>query len=68
MVDLVLASADLQAGRLATPFKHAVATGDGYYMTWLKASPKARQMHKLRDFLLGQVPPLAHKDINYLYG
>ncbi|WP_019098712.1 LysR substrate-binding domain-containing protein [Pseudomonas putida] len=68
VVDLVLASADLAAGRLVTPFKHAVATGDGYYMTWLKASPKARQMHKLRDFLFGQVPPLAYKDINYLYG
>lgn len=68
VVDLVLASTDLAAGRLVTPFKHAVATGDGYYMTWLKASPKARQMHKLRDFLLGQVPPLAYKDINYLYG
>ena len=68
VVDLVLASADLAAGRLVTPFKHAVATGDGYYMTWLKASPKARQMHKLRDFLMGQVPPLAYKDIDYLYG
>ncbi|MCG3643612.1 LysR substrate-binding domain-containing protein [Pseudomonas putida] len=68
VVDLVLASTDLAAGRLVTPFKHAVATGDGYYMTWLKASPKARQMHKLRDFLLGRVPPLVYKDINYLYG
>ncbi|HGY9626366.1 LysR substrate-binding domain-containing protein [Pseudomonas juntendi] len=68
VVDLVLASADLAAGRLVTPFKHAVATGDGYYMTWLKASPKARQMQRLRDFLLGQVPPLAYKDIDYLYG
>ncbi|MFJ2983552.1 MULTISPECIES: LysR substrate-binding domain-containing protein [unclassified Pseudomonas] len=68
VVDLVLASADLGAGRLITPFKHAVATGDGYYMAWLKSSPKARQMQKLRDFLLGQVPPLAYKDINYLYG
>jgi len=45
-----------------------VATGDGYYMTWLKASPKARQMQRLRDFLLAQVPPLASKEINYLYG
>ncbi|UBM27334.1 LysR family transcriptional regulator [Pseudomonas sp. p1(2021b)] len=68
VVDLVLASADLAAGRLVTPFKHAVATGDGYYMTWLKASPKAPQMRRLRDFLLGQVPPLAYKDIDYLYG
>jgi len=25
-------------------------------------------MHKLRDFLMGQVPPLAYKDIDYLYG
>lgn len=68
VVDLVLASADLAAGRLVTPFKHAVATGDGYYMTWLKASPKARQMQRLREYLLGQVPPLAYKDIDYLYG
>ena len=68
VVDLVLASTDLVGGRLTTPFKSAVATGDGYYMTWLKASPKAPQMQRLRDFLLGQVPPLAHKDIDYLYG
>lgn len=45
-----------------------MATGDGYYMTWLKASPKAHQMHKLRDYLVAQVPPLSHKDISYLYG
>ncbi len=68
VVDLVLASADLAAGRLVTPFKHAVATGDGYYMTWLKSSPKARHMQRLRDYLLSQVPSLAHKDIDYLYG
>ncbi|RZI79209.1 MAG: LysR family transcriptional regulator, partial [Pseudomonas sp.] len=68
VVDLVLASADVAAGRLVMPFKHAVATGDGYYMTWLKASPKARQMLRLRDFLLAQVPPLVSKEINYLYG
>ncbi|MDR2306981.1 MAG: LysR family transcriptional regulator [Paucimonas sp.] len=68
VVDLVLASADLAAGNLVTPFPQAVATGDGYYMTWLKASPKAHQMHKLRDYLVAQVPALAHKDISYLYG
>lgn len=68
VVDLVLASADVAAGRLVMPFKHAVATGDGYYMTWLKASPKARQMHRLRDFLLGQVPALGSKEVDYLYG
>jgi len=68
VVDLVLASADVAAGRLVMPFKHAGATGDGYYMTWLKASPKARQMLRLRDFLLAQVPPLVSKEINYLYG
>ncbi len=67
VVDLTLASADLAAGSLVTPFKHAVATGDGYYMTWLKSSPKARQMLKLRDYLVSKVPPLAYKDIDYLY-
>lgn len=67
VVDLVLASADLTAGRLVTPFRQAVATGDGYYMAWLKASPKSSQMYKLRDYLLGQVPPALQRDINYLY-
>ena len=67
--DAILLPADFQAYRhYSRLFKHAVATGDGYYMTWLKASPKARQMGKLREFLLGQVPALAYKDINYLYG
>ena len=67
VVDLVLASTDIGAGRLVIPFKQAVATGDGYYMTWLKGSPKARQMARLRDHLLAQVPPLAYKDLDYLY-
>ena len=67
VVDLVLASADLAAGNLVTPFPQAVATGDGYYMSWLKTSPKARQMHKLRDYLLAQVPALPEKTISYLY-
>ncbi|AIR90727.1 LysR substrate-binding domain-containing protein [Pseudomonas cremoricolorata] len=67
VVDLVLASADVAGGRLITPFKQAVSTGDGYYMTWLKSSPKARQMHKLRDYLLSQVPQALNRDLNYLY-
>ncbi|WP_194788497.1 LysR substrate-binding domain-containing protein [Pseudomonas sp. UFMG81] len=68
VVDLMLASTDLAAGHLVTPFPQAVASGDGYYMTWLKASPKAAQMHKLRDFLLARVPPLTHPGVSYLYG
>ncbi|WP_459205437.1 LysR substrate-binding domain-containing protein [Pseudomonas sp. MLB6B] len=67
VVDLVLASADLKAERLVTPFKQAVATGDGYYMTWLKSSPKAWQMQKLRDYLLSQVPAAMQRGIQYLY-
>ncbi|QXH49397.1 LysR family transcriptional regulator [Pseudomonas fakonensis] len=67
VVDLVLASADLAAGNLVTPFPQAVSTGDGYYMIWLKSSPKARQMERLRDYLAAQVPTLTRRDISYLY-
>lgn len=56
VVDLLLAAQEIADGRLHLPLRQAVATGDAYYLAWLKASPKARQMRELRDCLLGEVP------------
>ncbi|MNE05174.1 hypothetical protein D3C80_977280 [compost metagenome] len=67
VVDLLLASGELDAGRLVTPFAQAVATGEGYYLTWLQASPKARQAQKLGEFLQQQVPRLPAQGLDYLY-
>jgi DNA-binding transcriptional LysR family regulator len=66
VADLVLVVQELELGHLLLPFHTAVATGDGYYMTWLKASPKAQQIRHLRDHLLTQVPALTGIDIQYL--
>lgn len=66
VADLVLVVQEIQLGQLQLPFKSAVATGDGYYMTWLKASSKAQQMLQLRDFLMTQVPALPAQGIDYL--
>ncbi|MGE8392360.1 LysR family transcriptional regulator [Pseudomonas sp. BIGb0427] len=67
VVDLLLASAELAAGRLVTPFAQAVATGEGYYLAWLQASPKARQVQQLGAFLVQQVPQLPAQGFDYLY-
>lgn len=66
VADLVLVVQEIQAGQLRLPFKSAVATGDGYYMTWLKASPKSQQMCQLRDYLMTQVHALPTQGIAYL--
>ncbi|CAK9888776.1 Glycine cleavage system transcriptional activator [Pseudomonas fluorescens] len=67
VVDLLLASGELDAGRLVTPFPQAVVTGEGYYLTWLQASPKARQVHALGEFLQQQVPQRPAQGLDYLY-
>lgn len=66
VADLVLVVQEVELGQLRLPFKSAVATGDGYYMTWLKASPKAPQMTQLREYLLTQAPALPASGIDYL--
>lgn len=66
VIDLLLASNEIGSGQLRLPFTQAVATGDGYYLVWLKASPKARQMRELRDCLLGHVPRLPEGRVDYL--
>ena len=66
VADLVLVSQEVEHGRLHLPFQSAVATGDGYYMTWLKGSPKVKQMNQLREYLLTQIPSLSTHDLHYL--
>lgn len=66
VADLVLVVQEVELGQLRLPFNSAVATGDGYYMTWLKACPKAKQMTQLREYLSTQVPSLPATDIDYL--
>ncbi|QBF29070.1 LysR family transcriptional regulator [Pseudomonas tructae] len=67
VVDLLLARGELDAGRLVTPFPQAVATGEGYYLAWLQASPKARQVQALGEFLLENVPQRPSHGLDYLY-
>lgn len=59
VVDLLLAGQEIADGRLHLPLPQAVASGDAYYLVWLKASPKARQMRALRDYLVGEVPVIS---------
>ncbi len=66
VADLVLVSQEVEHGRLHLPFQSAVATGDGYYMTWLKGSPKVKQMNQLREYLLTQIPSLSTHTLHYL--
>ena len=66
VADLALVSSEVRNGSLKYPFDAAVMTGDGYYMVWLKESPKAKEMHKLMRFLKSQAPALPETDIRYL--
>lgn len=68
VADLLLVNAELCSGQLHLPFKQAVATGEGYYLVWLKSSPKVKQMRALRDYLWGAVPAGMDERIEYLNG
>ncbi|MBV6286750.1 LysR family transcriptional regulator [Pseudomonas aegrilactucae] len=54
--DLALVIEDVRAGRLALPFEHAVATGDGYYLVWPVGSAWRESIERLRVYLLEQLP------------
>ncbi|MCO8170663.1 LysR substrate-binding domain-containing protein [Pseudomonas sp. 21LCFQ02] len=66
VVDLLLAGQEIADGRLHLPLRQVVATGDAYYLVWLKTSPKARQMRELRDYLLGEAPVIAQEFEEFL--
>ncbi len=67
VVDLLLAQAELEGGRLVAPFPQAVATGEGYYLTWLRSSPQARQVRALGEMLLARAPQLPQQGFDYWY-
>ncbi|TDF82502.1 LysR substrate-binding domain-containing protein [Pseudomonas sp. H9] len=67
VVDLLLARTELDAGRLVAPIPQAVATGEGYYLTWLKSSPQARQIQVLGEYLQARVQQLPAQGVDYLY-
>lgn len=54
--DLALIGAHLRDGRLALPFKQAVATGDGYYLVWPQGSAWDKGIARLGDFLFRHRP------------
>lgn len=67
VVDLLLARGEFDAGRLVAPLPKAVATGEGYYLTWLKTSPQAHQAQALAEYLLTQAPQMPVQGFDYLY-
>lgn len=67
VVDLLLARGELDSGHLVMPFPQAVATAEGYYLTWPKACPQARQVRALGEFLRARVPQLPLHGVDYLY-
>jgi len=56
--DLALIGEHVRDGRLALPFRQAVATGDGYYLVWPQGSTWAHGIEQLGDFLLQQRPAM----------
>ncbi|MCK9815099.1 LysR substrate-binding domain-containing protein [Pseudomonas sp. MAFF 302046] len=54
--DLHLVAQAVRDGQISLPFDSAVATGDSYYLVWLREHPRPQRIHQLREFLLGDVP------------
>lgn len=67
VVDLLLALGELDSGRLVLPFPQAVSTAEGYYLTWPRSSPQARQVRALGEFLRARVPQTPLQGVDYLY-
>lgn len=55
IADLYLVAEDIRQGLVSLPFPCALASGDGYYLVWLRDSPRREQIDGLRAFLLEQV-------------
>ena len=53
--DLAMIAEDVALGRLALPWRCAVASGDSYYLVWPKARRGQERFQRLRDFLLAEV-------------
>ncbi|WP_409283559.1 LysR substrate-binding domain-containing protein [Pseudomonas protegens] len=57
--DLHLVAQDIRDGRIGLPFPSAVASGDGYYLVWLRDSSNQERIARLRTFLLSQVADIS---------
>lgn len=63
--DLHLVAQDIRLGRISLPFPSAVASGDGYYLVWLRDSPRQEHIARLRAFLLSQVLDISDLELDY---
>lgn len=61
--DLLLSQDAIKNGLLALPFKHPVATGDGYYLVWPKTSVVKQNIDVLLDWLVNQAPKMDAEDM-----
>jgi len=64
--DVHLMADDIRQGDVSLPFPTAVASGDGYYLVWLKDSRRQEKILELRDFLAQQQPDIDLPGIEFL--
>lgn len=64
--DLTLVADDVREGYVSLPYTSAVASGDAYYLVWLKNSLKRGQIVELRDHLLAQLPDISGLHVEFL--
>ncbi|MBC2659265.1 LysR family transcriptional regulator [Pseudomonas sp. MSSRFD41] len=64
--DLHLVAEDIRRGRVGVPFPRAVASGDGYYLVWLRGSLQQERIARLRQYLLERVVPIDDLALDYL--
>ena len=55
---VVLAEADVAAGRLVRPFKVELPLEVSYFLVTLNAGPPRREMQCFREWLFGSIGPL----------
>ncbi len=66
IADLHLVAEDIRQGQVSLPFPTALASGDGYYLVWLRGSPRQPQIDGLRAFLLEQVVRIDDLGLGFL--
>lgn len=64
--DLVMVAEDVAHGRLALPWRSAVASGDSYFLVWPKARRGQARYQRLRDYLVTEVKSMQLPDVVHL--
>ncbi|MDZ4033169.1 LysR substrate-binding domain-containing protein [Kluyvera ascorbata] len=64
--DLLLSQEALASGLLTLPFNDAVATGDGYWLVWPKASAQSPDIARLHAHLKKAIPQPVPPSLNML--